>query len=65
MRKDVGTAGEQSTVGEKRERAAEDEFESPKRQKPANGEHRRSKEKEANGGSGHTFVVKKQPCWKV
>lgn len=58
MRKDVGTAGEQSTVGEKRERAAEDEFGSPKRQKPANGEQRRVKEKEAKGAAARTAVVK-------
>lgn len=58
MRKDVGTAGEQSAVGEKRERAAEDEFGSPKRQKPANGDQRRLKNKEAKGVAARTAVVK-------
>lgn len=58
MKKDVGAAGEQSMVGEKRERVADDEFESLKRQKPANGEQRRSKEKEAKGAAARAAVVK-------
>lgn len=58
MKKDVGAVGEHGTVGEKRERAAEDEVESPKRQKSANGEQRRSKNKEAKGAAARAAVVK-------